>query len=284
MKLLTKNTDYLINNTDYCETIEIALQLQGEYNKSCTFHCFWKGILNEKHLYSILSCYYFNVYKNKHKIILWLEDNTPNQYNIEIAKYAEIKYFSLDDERNYSIFLKGYTYPDFSIIVFYSDFIRSLLLYNYGGIWFDLDCFFLRSFDILFSHFENQICLYQWADLNWPNNAIYISLEPKSEKMKKNMEFIVNRNNGWGFKSAELTYDLPLDILVLPCSWFDPDFINNPYNIGFSNFFINTDIQYDFDTFFKGSFCYHWHNQWNKQIEDNSIIIQLVNIIRNNLQ
>ena len=52
MKLLT-------NVTDYKETIDIARNLLEEYNKSVVFHCYWNGTLNEKHLYSILSCYYF---------------------------------------------------------------------------------------------------------------------------------------------------------------------------------------------------------------------------------
>jgi hypothetical protein len=110
-----------------------------------------------------------------------------------------------------------------------------------------------------------------------------MSLEAKSEKMKKNMQFIAKINCGWGFQQANLTYDLPLDILVLPCSWFDPDWIINPYNIGCQKFFESTDKEYNFDTFFKGSFCYHWHNKWNNAIHTNCIIMQLVRIIHNNL-
>ena len=272
----------LINKTDYTETIELAVNLQGEYNKSVEFHSYWNGELNEKHLYSILSCYYFNVHKNKHKIILWLENNTPNQYNNEIEKYAEIKNFSLSDEINNTNFMPNNFYYNKSLS-FYSDVVRYLLLYNYGGTWFDLDCFFLRSFDPVFCNFENEIGVYQWGHLNYPNGAIYISLEPKSEKMKKNIEFILNRNRGWGFQEADLTYDLPLDMLVLPCSWFNALWSPNQYNIGVEHFFENTDVQYDFDNFFKGSFCYHWHNMWNKTIHNNSIIIQLVKIIQKNL-
>lgn len=70
-------------------------------------------------------------------------------------------------------------------------------------------------------------------------------------------------------------------MLVLPCSWFDGSWIKNPYNMGTGEFFENSCKQYNFDIFFKGGFCYHWHNQWNKKIEDNAIIIQLVNIIQN---
>ena len=275
MKLLTTETGYQ-------ETINLAMNLQGEYNKSVIFHCYWNGNLNEKHLYSILSCYYFNVYKNKHTIILWLENNTPNEYNDEISKYAEFRSFSYNDEKNNTGFLENYKY-NFKDITYYSDFIRCLLLYNYGGIWFDLDCFILRNFDPLFSNFENEICIYQWSTQNYPNNSIFMSLHSKSEVMKRNIDFILKRNLGWGFQEAKLTYDLPLDMIVLPCSWFDPEWIENPYNFRTDDFFKDTDKTYNFENFFKGSFCYHWHNKWNIKINDNSIILQLVKIIKNNL-
>jgi Glycosyltransferase sugar-binding region containing DXD motif len=271
----------LKNTTDYNETIQLASTLSGEYTKQVIFHSYWYGSLNEKHLYSILSCYFFNVYKkkNNHKIVLWIENNTPNQYNTEIAKYAEIRNFSIHDEKNNASFMKEYQ-CGFSHITFYSDFARNLLLYNYGGVWFDLDCFFLRSFDPIFCNYEKEICLYQWENQSYPNNAIYISLEAKSEKMEKNIRFIMSRNRGWGFQEANLTYDLPLDILVLPCSWFDPGWIANPFNNSFDTIFDNVDKVYDFDNFFKGSFCYHWHNKWNQKIGETSIVAQLVKIIQ----
>ena len=37
MKLLT-------TTTEYTETINIAVNLQGEYSKSVTFHCYWSGV------------------------------------------------------------------------------------------------------------------------------------------------------------------------------------------------------------------------------------------------
>jgi hypothetical protein len=273
MKLLTETTNYN-------ETIKLSTNLDGTYNKPVIFHCYWNGNLNEKHLYSVLSCYYFNILNNKHKIILWLENNIPNNINEEIIKYCEIKQFLPENEKEE--FLRDYNYNSRSI-TFYSDFIRVLLLYKYGGCWFDLDCFFLRCFDPIFKNFRDEVCLYQWENQNYPNNAIFISLQPKSDKMKNNIEFIINRNMGWGFQQAKLTYNLPLDMLVLPCSWFDSDFITNPYNIGTINFFKHTDKEYDFGNFYEGAFCYHWHNKWNMKIEENSIIKQLVLIIKQEL-
>ena len=271
MKLLTKHTNYV-------ETITTAINLEGEYTKSVIFHCYWNGQLNEKHLYSILSCYYFNVHNNKHQIILWLENNTPNNINTEIEKYAEIRNFSFRDEKDNTLFIN----TDFNYnrkLSFYSDVVRYLLLYNYGGIWFDLDCFFMRSFDPIFYNFENEVCVYRWENQNYPNGAIFISLEKKSEKMKNNIKFIINRNRGWGFQEAALTFDLELDMLVLPCSWFDACWLD----FRFIPFFENTDINYDFNNFYKGAFCYHWHNRWGNKIYDNSICMQLVKIIQSNL-
>jgi hypothetical protein len=166
----------LYNNTEFKDTLKIALDLSGQYNKSIIFHCYWNGELNEKHLYSILSCYYFNVYNNKHKIILWLENNTLNKYNKEIEKYAEIRYFSLNDEINKTNFINNDFYYK-KELSFYSDVVRYLFLYNYSGVWFDLDCFFLRTFNSLFYNFEKEICVYEWEKKNYPNGAIFISLE-----------------------------------------------------------------------------------------------------------
>ena len=270
MRLLTKEVAY-------DKTIRLAANLSGEYTKPVIFHCFWKGkALNQTHLYSIKSCHYFNVYKRNHKIILWVEDNSPNKYNKEIAKYAEIRYFSLKDEAK-DTFLETYD-PGFSGAWYYADYVRSLLLYKYGGCWFDLDCFFLRSFDPLFHNYGKEICLYQWENKHFPNNAIYISLEPKSDKMKKNIEFIIKCNRGWGFRKAQLTYNSDLDLLVLPCSWFDGGWIENPYNIRGNDIINNTSEKYDFDTFFKGAFCYHWHSQ-QKFTAPNSVIVQLTKLI-----
>lgn len=280
MKVLTHINNW--NEKDNLqEIIDLATNMNDLYNKSVIFHCYWNGELNEKHLISIRSCYYFHVFKNKHKIILWLENNIPNKYNEIISNYAEIKYFNLNNENSN---FKNYNIHNYDLS-YYSDIVRYMLLYKYGGCWFDLDVLFLRSFDPLFYNYENEICVYQWEYQNYPNGAIYISLLPYSDKMKKNIEFIINRNRGWGFQEANLTYDInELDLLVLPCSWFDINFIFNSYNINNYNFFINTDKKYNFDNFFKGLFCYHWHNRWNEHVHENSIFKQLDNIIIEKMQ
>ena len=239
-----------MNNTDYETTIQFAKVLTGEYNKPVTFHCYWSGDLIEKHLISIKSCFYFNVFnRTNRKIILWLEKNTPNHYNEEISKYADIKSFDLINELK-TTFLEGRQFYINYSISFYSDIVRYILLYKYSGCWFDLDVLFLRSLDPIFSNYENEVIVYQWENENFPNGAIFISIN-QNEKMKQNIEFIIQRNRGWGFCEAKLSFDLPMDMLVLPCSWFDGCWINNPYNIRANDLFLETEKIYTFDNFFE---------------------------------
>jgi hypothetical protein len=168
-----------------------------------------------------------------------------------------------------------------------------VLLYKYSGCWFDLDCFALRSFSPLFVNYGENICLYRWGRKDMPNNAVYISLKPYSKIMEKNMNFIIRYGKGWGFKqiakalaesgglkitddyTVKESFSLPLDILLLPTSWFDPDWIWNGTNLGFENFLKASDKEYTLDNFYPGAFCYHWHNNWGNTIEDHSPIRQL---------
>lgn len=281
MELLTQETDYI-------KTIQIAEELKGEYNNNIYFHCYWSGKLNEKHLISIKSCYYYNV-MNKHnrKIILWIQNNkntNDDEVVINIKKYAIIINFEMNKIIK-DTFLDHIRIKVSNTIQYYSDFIRNVLLYKYGGCWFDLDIFFLRSLDPIFTNYENKIIVYQWCFENYPNNALYISLKPNNKELEDNIRFIIDRNKGWGFQQAKITFDLSLNYLVLPCSWFDGGWIENIYNTSFYTFFKQTDNIYNLNEFFKGSFCFHWHNKWNDVIEINSqcdILNKQLNDILNN--
>lgn len=102
--------------TDYNDTIQMSKNLKGNYHDSVIFHCYWNGNLNEKHFYSILSCYYFNVFNNKHQIVLWLENNTPNHYNKNIARF--VSSLLKKKKTTQPLFLKSsFTTKSFHIIV-----------------------------------------------------------------------------------------------------------------------------------------------------------------------
>ncbi len=255
--------------------IELSNNLTGTYDKEVNYFCYWSGNLNEKHYVSIKSCYYFNILnKSNRKIILYLENNIPNEYNDKISKIAEIKNFEYHSEIKNTIFEKNNFYINFTSS-FYSDVVRYLLLYKYGGVWFDLDVFFFRDFSPIFYNYENEVIVYEWEEQNYPNGAIFISLQKENIKLKNAIEFIIKNNRGWGFQEANITYDLNIDFLVLPYIWFDPPW--SGYNI--KDFFNYNDKKYNFENFYKGIFCFHWHNHWNYVVDENSIFSQLSKII-----
>lgn len=265
--------------------MDAAKNLTGEYDKPVIFHCYWDGDLNEKHIMSLRSCYLFNVRDrpSDRKIIIWTTTIKEGPIYDEAKQYAEIKLFDFDKEVIGTAMEKF----DFSGAnrnpSFFSDVIRYILLYKYGGCWFDLDVLVLRCFDPLFANFENEVVVYEWDNQNYPNGAIFISLLPRSEKLAKNIDFIGKRSMGWGFQEANLTFDLPLDYLVLPCGWFDPFWReDNPYKLGFKDFMKSSDQVFTIDTF-NGAFAFHWHNQWGDVIEENSPMEQLNTIIDNNM-
>lgn len=273
---------------------------EQEFDKDIIFHCYWDGSISKKHLYSIKSCYYFNVIKNKtnRKIILWIKQRLQkpvynhnqrglylmkaNQYNIEnkilceIEKYAEIRIFDL--EKEITDLFDTYTENDIkqklinlSYLPLYADLIRLILLYKYGGVWFDLDCFFLRDFSPLFSLFENDIIGYRWEEEKYANNAILISVNVKSSKILKLIQFL-SKTETFSFQNNLFFHD-DVDMIVLPCEYFDPFWKLKGQNK--KDFFTKTDKHIDLQTFFPTSFCYHWHNMWSIPIDDSSPFSQL---------
>lgn len=268
MRLYSESTEFSVPPVELFRKCDIDQQ---------TFHCYWYGQLNEKHLISITSFFVFN---KKHKIILWLENCDINYFYYRISEYCEIRQFEFGRFNDYNL---PNTDDMISIIngglKFRADLVRLLILYMHGGCWFDLDCLCLKSFDPLFATFKDDVCVYRWQRENYPNNAIFWSLRPKSDTVAYLIRFLLDKNMGWGFQQAKLNFCDNINLLVLPCGWFDGGWLQNPYDITFDNFFLRSDIQWDFNTFFGGCFCFHWHNRWNNAIEKGSAIDQLVTII-----
>jgi hypothetical protein len=264
----------------YEETIEMANELSGEYKDPVIFHCFWNGKLNQKHYFSILSCFFTNVLNRPNrKIILWTNTiQEKSEMFDSLSTFCEIRWFNFEFELSTtdipsSIMIGDMVYP------IYSDRIRYLLLYKYGGMWFDLDIFYLKSFDPIFNSFKENILAYRWGESNHPNNAFLMNLKKFNPAMKRFIEFMIEQNKGFGFQQSQLTFDKQVDLTVLPCSWFDGGWCSDfPEFTEISNktFFHYTEKDVKLDTFAKGAFCYHWHNLWDYPIQEGSYFDRLV--------
>jgi hypothetical protein len=280
------------NTINYDETIKLTEKLEGEFNEEITFHCFWNGKLNDKHYISILSCYYFNIKnKNGRKIILWGDlDFEKNEWYDKISEICDIKIFDLKYEIKDTFFERKQIVSRNNQYSYISDIIRYVLLYKYGGVWFDLDIFFLRNIDKLLCNFKDDICVYNWAEQNYPNGAYLQNISKLNPKFEKFVSYLIDRNQGFGFQESQLTFDSPVDLLVLPCSWFDGPFcidFPEPFDIlsnggpDLKSFFRYTENKVNLDNFAVGAFCYHWHNLWYESYDENSFFDRLKNDLIN---
>lgn len=251
---------------------------EGTYDGEIIFHAYWDGQLAKKHLTSLKSCWYHNVRgRANRKIVVWTAPapgSAPNDFTAKMSKYAEIRIFDKVKEQAGTP-LEGEKFFINQRPSFYSDVVRYTLLHKYGGVWFDLDIFFMRSLDPLLSLYKSEPVVYEWEEQKYPNGALFICLEAQNSKLTAAIEFIKTRNRGWGFQEADLTYDLPIEFTVLPCGWFDPMWLPNDRGLHFNDFFSIYLSKHTMESLFPGAFCIHWHNQFGKEPHAHSPYAQL---------
>jgi hypothetical protein len=118
---------------------------RGSSHPSITYHAFWVGPVTEKQLLSIKSCYYFNVQNagesEDRSIILWttnVSQALASPISAELQQFAEIRHFDTEEESKGTPFESKYEEQagHFHSAKFFSDVVRLILLYKYGGFWY----------------------------------------------------------------------------------------------------------------------------------------------------
>jgi hypothetical protein len=150
-----------------------------------------------------------------------------------------------------------------------SDFFRHAVLYRHGGVYFDLDVLFLKPIRIPGEW------AYEWSLSNCANTAL-LQLRSGSETASK----LIGRGIRIGsFYPMDLyrynaLREERITISVHPCEWFDPAWKThdsgvtaNDYCNCFDDFF-GRDVE--IERFFPNSYCYHWHNRWDRSISARS--------------
>lgn len=251
-----------------------GLDVKVQIGSKNVYHCFWCGDIERKQVFSIKS---FLCTQNLEecRIILWLdvysgfENYEENPFLKPVLPFIEVKSYDPVIE------VKGTPWEDFLYIpnekrdlVRRGDAFRFLMLYKYGGTYFDLDIMFLKDLGGLLNA---EFC-YAWEIQPYANSAI-LNLKPGSdicaylmEKTKK-----VGAASPWGiflYSDSNLK-----DLYVLPCAFFDPIWQGlepdkYPFN-KFPEFFAPFDDEFrnklnirSYKEFFPGCYAYHWHNRW----------------------
>lgn len=266
------NLHHLIHSSISEQLSDIKSHEDIKYNDPVIFHCYWNKEIGPNQLFSILSCYLTNVKDTNNKIILWQDFDIETQINnplyLLLRRYCEVRYYDNSLERvgtaleNFELKSEYLKIPSF-----YSDYVRLSLLSRYGGLWFDLDVIFFKSFDYLFSKYDNFVTT--WGKSNHPNGVPFWS------KNKDVIDSLILRliDGGGGhlgfqdtFSSKEknISFDIDIDLNILPCGWFDPMWICDTCD--FDLWFKNNNNEY----FYDDAYCYHWHNRNNLTIENGS--------------
>jgi len=250
------------------------------------FHAYWHGIFGAKQALSLKS-FLATQDLSKSEVWIWTEgmpSGIPAEENRFLAPMAgmiRVLPFSLAELTPGTPFQ-----PDPGIIgilgwrkrallngqkdlVHRSNLIRYLILYRFGGVYFDLDVLFLRDWNPLFEILGEAEFCYQWSSQPYCNTAI-LALQKESAFLEHIMGKSLKKR---AFSPSKLFAfdDNALDLLVLPCTVFDPLWLHcdghsimtrRPFDT-FEDFFLpRPEPAIDIERFFPGSFAYHWHNQW----------------------
>ena len=280
-------------NVDQCLDYLKNNKLNYYNNQHLIFHVFWNGKLNRRQLVCIKSYLYSqNLYQSS--LFVWLDSDyeynkrvLPNHPNIIVKRYNPLVEsrntpFDGQDFINYTKNLK-----------FRSDLARMMILYNYGGIYYDLDLILFQDLRCI----ADLEFLYQWGGVDGGNNAL-LGLKKGSQTtiqiMEKYIKFLTQGckhtseryNPNYKFKLG-FTHELfsqELDIFCFPSAFFDPIWIldfkkqNSKYDSlnNFDDFFKTTDKVVRINSFFQGLLLgYHWHSRNDIKIETRSYYHQI---------
>ena len=197
---LKEKDNKIYSNVDYCLDYFSNLDLEpdetfwSQYSMKNPyyFHVYWYGEIERKQLLCINS-YLATQDLSRTKLIIWIDyqivhfnnknkylDKLQNHRNILIKTYNP---FRMSD----NTLLEGNDFiiiSDSNLIKYRSDIARVLILYHYGGVYFDLDMILFKNL-APFLHLE--FC-YQWSTINNRGNNGLLSLHKGGNFSKEIMK------------------------------------------------------------------------------------------------
>jgi hypothetical protein len=253
--------------------------LAGRAGGALLFHAYWEGPLTEPAFISLLSCFYFNVAwsgetTGARRIIVWT-DNVEATSGGELGRlahqYAEFRLLDLLGEA-----ARTPMAADMSAAlcmctrnpVYYTDTVQYIVLYSYGGVWFDLDTFFLRPLDGLLLTFPRPFVYSYPPVLDCPNGAVFASPRAHHPLMRAAFEAALAKGVQMDFYQGRLFYNTPMPLLVLPGYFFDAAMF---YGATPLTDFFEADATRGANSsarrlavFKPGAFAFHWHRPRRK--------------------
>jgi hypothetical protein len=161
-----------------------------------------------------------------------------------------------------------------------SDLFRHVVLWRHGGVYADVDLMFLRDLRPLLTRpGAGEFCSSWSADRPFANSAV-LRLRQGGETAWKLLERCAALGSCDPRAVLRLDECQDLDLLVLPCGFFDPlwphrdqrERLRRPPFDRFGDFFRAFGLSFrrkrwirSSRDFFPGAFAYHWHNCWDAE-------------------
>ena len=250
--------------------------------QSVIFHCYWYGKFDRKQAMSVKSLLATQKgYSNE--VWLWLDKDTlsengdSNPYISQLKGRVRIMEFTPELVKSIPAFRRVYfMFGGNENLAFRADGFRLWVLHEYGGCYFDLDVMFIRSMGDLFRGSE---FIYSWERQRYANNALIFLRKGSymSEYIVRKAARIFSTQpwNVFNYDDKGLKY-----MKLYECSLFDPlwDCAEGMYILppgdfaGFmkANPAVLKGAVRNAEEMFPYSYCHHWHNCWNDEIEPHS--------------
>lgn len=285
LTLVTKKEDYFKYLTDE-DRIAIKKQIldknkvtSEKKGKKIIAHAYWYGNIGRKQAFSILS-YLATQNLNETEVWLWLDEENgykgyeKNPHLQVILPYIVVKKYSPWRELKGLICFNHIIFKQKDNLAYRADGFRILVLYKYGGLYFDLDICFLD--DVLCLCSDNDWC-YAWEKQAYANNALLYFR--KESKLIKYLFFKAQRKAPMPWAILNYQDKKLKKLTIYPYYIFDPAWLNEKNEATdekFDNFFKEKKQEMEsYTDFFPGAFAYHWHNRWEMDIEIKSYFSQL---------
>lgn len=172
-----------------------------------------------------------------------------NAYQFE--EYKRIYPNKSDDEIAYKIIQERESIYK-GDLAYASDIIRFVVLYIYGGVWFDMDILFLRNFDSI----KMKRFVSQWGTDPCGNAAI-LKLERGHDLIQK----LKNYPKPF-YPTTSFRFENDIDLTIIPSTFFDIHWQTPTDLISFKTwdeFFQQEELNLPSEIY-----AYHWHNRWEK--------------------
>jgi hypothetical protein len=262
---------------DFAATIQPRKDMQYSGEK-IIYHAYWRSDLvpmGDKQLATLRS-FFATQDTNSTILYLWSNGDLTDSWVVkEILKYEpnRFKTFLYDSKE----VAKGSPMESSSHLDFHDDhayldgdLIRLLVLYKYGGMWFDMDSLFVRDMSPLFEH----EWLQQWDCFlpnGFPFNGAFMRFRQNSPYVCEMLAEMANGplprqdNIDWGGYMYYRIYRRLLHHGIKPWAvmpWCFTDSVLCAPGNSMPNAFVEADFSTDR---LLQTFAFHWHNQWNKK-------------------